>query len=82
MKETLQNALKVQSSLFPRRKAVEQVCITSCNMTVHVTFSYRPESDCLAAYEMAVLLTQSLHGFPKCLAIILRIERWCRLHST
>jgi len=51
-------------------------------MTVHVTFSYRPESDCLVAYEMAVLLTQSLHGFPECLAIILRIERWCRLHST
>jgi len=29
MEDTLQDALKVQGSLLPQRKAVEQLCITS-----------------------------------------------------
>ena len=29
--DTLQDALKVQTSLLPQRKAVEQLCITSYN---------------------------------------------------
>jgi len=32
MSDTLQDALKAQSSLLPRRKAVEQPCITSYNL--------------------------------------------------
>ena len=36
----LQDALKTQCSLLPRRKAVERLCITSYKMTVHVIMSY------------------------------------------
>jgi len=36
MEETVQNALKVQSSLLPRRRAVERLYVTSCKMTVHM----------------------------------------------
>jgi len=42
MEDTLQNALKVQPNLLPRRKAVEQVCITSQKIVVHVILSYPP----------------------------------------
>ena len=39
---TLQDALKAQCSLLSRRKAVERLCITSYEMTVHVILSYPP----------------------------------------
>ena len=42
MEVTLQDALKAQCSLLPRRKAVERLCITSYKMTVHVILSYPP----------------------------------------
>ena len=39
LEDTLQDALKAQPSLLPRRKAVEQLCITSCKKMVHVILS-------------------------------------------
>jgi len=39
---TLQDALKAQPSLLPRRKAVERLCITLYKMMVHVILSYPP----------------------------------------
>ena len=42
MEVTLQDALKAQCSLLSRRKAVERLCITSYEMTVHVILSYPP----------------------------------------
>jgi len=42
MEDTLQDALKAQPSLLPRRKAVEQLCITSYKMMVHVILAYPP----------------------------------------
>jgi len=42
MGDTLQDALKVQPSLLQQRKAVEQLCITSYKMMVHVILSYPP----------------------------------------
>ena len=39
---TLQDALKAQCSLLPRRIAVERLCIMSYKMTVHVILSYSP----------------------------------------
>jgi len=48
MEDTLQDALKVKFSHLPRRKAVEQLCITSYKMMVHVILSYPPLSVGLA----------------------------------
>ena len=44
-KEILQNALKTESSLLQQRKAVKQLRITSCKMTVHIILFY-PSSGC------------------------------------
>jgi len=43
VESTLQDALKVQPSLRPGRKAVEQLCITSYKMMVHMILSYPPD---------------------------------------
>jgi len=40
VEDTLQDALKAQPSLLPRRKAIERLCITSYRMRVHVILSY------------------------------------------
>jgi len=40
MEDTLQDALKAQNSLLPRRKAVERFCITSYKMMMHVILFY------------------------------------------
>jgi len=42
MEDTLQDELKAQPSLLPRRKAVEQLCITSYKMMEHMILSYAP----------------------------------------
>jgi len=39
---TLQDALKAQPSLLPRRKVVKRLCIMSHKMMVHVILSYPP----------------------------------------
>ena len=42
VEDTLQDALKAQPSLLPRRKTVERLCITSYKMMVHMILSYPP----------------------------------------
>jgi len=40
MEETIQGALKVQSSLLPQGRAAEWLCIMWCKTTVHVILSW------------------------------------------
>jgi len=46
MEDTLQDALKAQTSLLPRRKAVEWLCITSYKMMMHMILSTPLSSNC------------------------------------